>query len=69
MEGGLEEWERGRKKRRQKYIFMFTWMSALALIPPVAVVGKVKRGNGGTQSGRGGRCARVREAIQTKSEK
>lgn len=63
MEGGIEEWE---EKKEKVYIFTFTWMSALALVPLVAVIGKVRRGNSRTQSGRGGRG--VSEAIQKKSE-
>jgi len=43
------------ENRRKKYIFMFTWMSASASIPPAAVIGKVRRGNSTTQSGQGKR--------------
>lgn len=35
-----------REKRRRKYIFMFSEMSALASIPPAAVIGKVRRDSG-----------------------
>lgn len=53
MEGGRD---RGmREKRRRKYIFMFSEMSALASIPPAAVIGKVSRGDSGTQPGQGER--------------
>lgn len=48
----MEEWE---KKEGKKYIFMFTWMSALESIPPVAVIAKVRRGNGGIHSSQGER--------------
>lgn len=39
------------EKRRRKYIFMFAGMSALASIPPAAVIGKVRRGDSGTRPG------------------
>lgn len=42
-DGGMGE------KRRRKYIFMFAGMSASASIPPAAVIGKVRRGDSGTQ--------------------
>lgn len=49
MEGGRD---RGMgEKRRRKYIFMFAGMSALASIPPAAVIGKVRRGDSGTRPG------------------
>lgn len=46
-DGGMGE------KRRRKYIFMFAGMSASASIPPAAVIGKVRRGDSGTQPSQG----------------
>ena len=63
MEGGRD---RGMgEKRRRKYIFMFAGMSASASIPPAAVIGKVRRGDSGTQPGQAERGAR-KEAFQRK---
>ncbi len=57
MEGGRD---RGMgEKRRRKYIFMFAGMSASASIPPAAVIGKVRRGDSGTQPGQGKRGASI----------
>jgi len=50
-DGGMGE------KRRREYIFMFTEMSASASIPTAAVIGKVRRGHGGTEPRQGERGA------------
>lgn len=50
-EGGIEEWPK--KKKGNKYIFMFTGMSATPSIPTAGVIGKVRRGESGTHPGRG----------------
>lgn len=46
---------------------MFAGMSALASIPPAAVIGKVRRGDSGAQPGQGERGASI-EAFQRRGE-
>ena len=64
MEGGRD---RGIGEKSRKYIFMFAGMSASASIPNVAVIGKVRRGDSGTQPGQGERGPSL-EAFQRRGE-
>lgn len=57
-----------KKKEGKKYIFMFTWMSASASIPPAAVIEKVRRGKSGTPSGQGGERDACSEVFLSKGE-
>lgn len=58
----------GEKKEGKKYIFVFTWMSASASIPPAAVIEKVRRGKSGTPSGQGGERDACSEVFLSKAE-
>lgn len=53
MEGGRDGRVREKKKKGNKYIFMFNGMSASPSIPPADVIGKVRQGESGTHPGQG----------------